>query len=213
MNSFLLKTVVAVCGLAWLGLLVVAGTVQASRALWVPFGSIVTIAGAMVWLFDSCLWSWWPFTWAVGRADVRGTWRGQIVSDWISPATGTTLAPIPTVVCVTETASVLYLRQFTAESESATVAASILKEPDDAETIVVVYRNDPKSSVREHSPIHFGGMRLRVTGEDSLTGDYWTDRNTRGQLTLRRISRKKCRSFAEAQALFGAPGTHSKERD
>ncbi len=170
--------------------------------MWVPgFGSVVTLAGGLVWLFDKWLWSWWPFTWAVGRADLRGTWRGELVSEWIDPKTGTTLPPIPAVMCVTQTASALYLRQFTAESESSTVAASILKEPDDAEFVAVVYRNDPKGNLRDRSPIHFGGMRLRVTGETTLAGEYWTDRNSRGQLALERVSRNKCRSFAEAETL------------
>lgn len=199
MNSFLLKSIVAVCGLTWIGLLVLAGTVPASRALWVPFGSVVTLAGALVWLFDKWLWSWPPFTWLARRADLRGTWRGKLVSEWIDPKTGAALPAIPAFMSVTQSASTLYLRQFTGESSSVTVAASIVKDADGAESVAVVYRNDPKSNVRARSPIHFGGMRLNVTGDDALAGDYWTDRNTRGHLTLERISRKPCRSFSEAQ--------------
>jgi hypothetical protein len=199
MNSVLLKSIVAVCGLTWLGLLVMAGTVEVSRALWLPFGSVVTLAGLVVWLFEKFLWRWPPFTWVARRADLRGTWRGELVSEWIDPKTGTTLPPIPAFMCVTQTASTLYLRQFTGESSSATVAASIVKDADGAESVAVVYRNDPKGSVRERSPIHFGGMRLHISGEAALAGDYWTDRNTRGHLTLERVSRKPCRSLTEAQ--------------
>lgn len=207
MNSILLKTLIAVCGLTWLVLLVSQGTVEASRQLWVPFGSVVTVSSIVVWVFDRWLWSWWPFSLAVRRADLRGTWHGELVSEWVNPTTGTTLPPIAVAVCVTQTASALYLRQFTAESESETVAANVLSEADGAESVAVVYRNEPKGAVRERSPIHFGGMRLRVTGEEALGGEYWTDRNSRGQLTLGRISRKKCRSFAEAQTLLNAKKT------
>lgn len=213
MNSVVLRTVVGVCGIAWIGILLASGavhvdhtvqaggTVHESRALWAPYGGAVTAASVFVWLFDRWLWCWVPFSWLVRRPDLRGTWQGEIASQWINPATKATPAPIPAFVSVTQTASTLYLRQFTAESESATLAASILKDPDDAESIAVVYRNDPKVSVRERSPIHFGGMHLRVSGDDALEGDYWTDRKTNGRLTLKRVSSKKCRSFADAQRI------------
>jgi hypothetical protein len=71
--------------------------------------------------------------------------------------------------------------------------------------VAVLYRNDPKVSVRDRSPIHFGGMHLRVSGEDALEGDYWTDRKTSGRLTLKRVSRDKCRSFADAQRIASQP--------
>ncbi len=204
MNSLVLKTVVAVCGMAWVGLLVYGGTVPASRALWAPYGTVVSIASGLVWLFDKWLWHWKPLAWLVRRPDLRGTWSGEIVSEWVNPETKAPLPPIAAFVCITQTASALYLRQFTAESESSTVAASLLKEQDYSESVVVVYRNDPQGDVRHRSPIHFGGMRLRVTGEDTLAGDYWTDRKTCGRLTIKRISKKKSRSFAEAQRV-GAP--------
>jgi hypothetical protein len=141
----------------------------------------------------------------VKRPDLRGTWAGELVSEWIDPKTNAHLPPIPAFACITQTASTLYVRQFTAESESATLAASVLKDLDDAESVAVVYRNDPKSSVRERSPIHFGGMHLRVSGEDALEGDYWTDRKSNGRLTLKRLSRAKCRSFADAQRIAAQP--------
>jgi hypothetical protein len=204
-NSLVLKAVVAVCAVTWIGLLAYKGTVQPSADLWAPFGTVVSIAGVLVWVFDKWLWSWRIFGWFVKRPDLRGTWLGEIVSEWVNPETGRTPPPIPAFVSVTQTASALYLRQFTAESESSTVAARLLKEEDDADFLVVVYRNDPQALVRARSPIHFGGMRLRVTGNDALAGDYWTDRKTSGTLTIKRVSRSKCRSFADAQRIVARP--------
>jgi hypothetical protein len=201
MNSLLLKAVVWICGLSWIGLLMWAGTVQLSPVLWAPFGTVVTIAGVIVSLFDKWLWRYWPFSLIAPRLDLRGTWRGEIASEWVDPNTNAAVAPIPTFMCITQTASELYLRQFTQESESATLAATIIKDADEAESITVVYRNDPRASVRHRSGIHYGGMRLRVTGKETLEGEYWTDRQTGGQLKLERVSRKKCRSFAEAKTF------------
>jgi hypothetical protein len=213
LNSIVLKTVLAVGGLTWVLILVVSGTVHvdsgvqagglvpASRALWAPYGGAVTAASLFVWLFDRWLWAWPPFAWFVERPNLRGTWRGELQSQWVDPKTQTNPPPIPAFMIVTQTSSTLYLRQFTGESESSTIAASVLKDHDDAESVAVLYRNDPKVTVRDRSPIHFGGLHLRVSGRDAMEGDYWTDRNTTGRLTLKRISQKKSRSFAEAQEL------------
>lgn len=213
MNGVVLKTVIAVAGVAWVLLLVVGGTVHVdstiqgggwiaeSRALWAPYGGAVTAASVFVWLFDKWLWALPPLSWLVRRPNLRGTWRGELRSQWIDPQTQKNPPPIPSFVSVAQTASTLYLRQYTAESESATIAASILKDTDDAESVSVLYRNDPTVDVRGRSPIHFGGMHLRVNGQDAMEGDYWTDRNTTGRLLLKRVSLKKSRGFAEAEQL------------
>jgi hypothetical protein len=213
MNSTVLKTVLAVGGLTWVLILVVSGTVHVdstvqsaglaseSRALWAPYGGAVTAASTFVWLFDNWLWAWPPFSWLVKRPNLRGTWHGELRSQWVDPKTQMTPPPIPAFMSVTQTWSTLYLRQFTRESESATIAATVLRDHDDAESVAVLYRNDPKVNVRDRSPIHFGGLHLRIGGHDAMDGDYWTDRNTIGRLVLKRISAKKTRSFAEAEQL------------
>ncbi len=213
MNGTVLKTVLAVGGLTWVLILVISGTVHVdatvkagglvpeSRALWAPYGGAVTAASLFVWLFDKWLWAWPPFSWLVRRPNLRGTWRGELRSQWVDPKTQKNPPPIPSFVSVTQTASTLYLRQYTVESESATIAASILRDTDDAESVSVLYRNDPKVDVRDRSPIHFGGMHLRVNGQDAMEGDYWTDRNSTGRLILKRISPKKSRGFTEAEQL------------
>lgn len=201
MNSVPQRATIAICALVWFGLLVLDGTVEPSRKLWGPYTLVVMVAGGLTWLFEKHLWSLWPFTLVVRHPDLRGTWQGEIRSEWVNPQTNAALPPIPVFMCITQSASELHLRQFTKESESMTMAASIVRERDDAHTITVVYQNDPKSDVRDRSEIHLGGMRLRVTGADTLEGHYWTDRKTRGQLTLRRVSADKCRSFAESAGI------------
>jgi hypothetical protein len=201
MNSALLRAVVAICALVWIGSLVLAGTVEASRELLAPYTLVVATAGTLTWLFDKWLWAYPPFTWLIGRPDLRGTWKGEIRSEWINPETNTTLPPIETFMSVTQTSSTLHLRQFTGESESFTLAGTLVRDPDDAQTIAAVYRNDPKGHVRHRSEIHFGGFRLRLTEVNALEGEYWTDRKTRGQMTLQRVSKAKSMSLSAARKL------------
>lgn len=201
MNRVFLKAVVAVCALAWLLFLVLAGTVEASRALFAPYSVVVGVAGGLVWLYDVWLWRVPPVAWLLNRPDLRGTWRGEIHSEWVNPKTREKMPPIPAFMCITQTASALHLRQFTAESVSLTRAAAFVPEEDGAHSLAAVYHNDPRSDVRHRSPIHYGALRLRVTGTDSLEGDYWTDRKSHGRLVLARVSERKCRSFAEAEGF------------
>jgi hypothetical protein len=200
-KDFFLKTVIGICGVVWVASLVLAGTVPASRALFAPFSLVVSVAGGIVWIFDRWSWSWPLVRLLVKRPDLRGTWKGAIASEWVSPQTNARLAAIPTFIVVTQTATSLHVRQLTDESESITLAAAIVDDADDAHSVVGVYRNEPQSRVRDRSPIHLGALRLRVGGADELGGDYWTDRNSRGQLTLKRISKKKAKSLADAQKL------------
>jgi hypothetical protein len=200
-NGFFVKAVVGTCGVVWLGLLVFHGVVDPSRALWGPYSLVVSVAGGLTWAFDRWFWSWPGISLLVKRPDLRGTWRGEIASNWIDPKTKSKLPPIPAFVCITQTATALHIRQFTRESESITLAATVVTEADDAHAVAAVYRNEPKTSVRERSEIHRGGMHLRVAGTDTLTGDYWTDRPTGGELTFERISRAKAKSFVEGEQL------------
>ena len=51
-KDFLLKAIVAICGLVWLGALVLDGTVAASKGLIAPFSVVVSVAGGLTWLFE-----------------------------------------------------------------------------------------------------------------------------------------------------------------
>jgi hypothetical protein len=67
-----------------------------------------------------------------------------------------------------------------------------------------VYRNEPKLSVRDRSPIHYGAIVLDVQGDPvkELAGCYWTDRNSRGELRTLAKHDWLAGSFKEAQELL-----------
>ena len=53
--------------------------------------------------------------------------------------------------------------------------------------------NTPKSGVREKSAIHYGSTLLNFDGFNVLemTGEYWTSRETTGEIELKRVKKKK----------------------
>lgn len=187
------------------GVMLVFEGVAVSGVWFRPFSTVVGVVLLLLVVFD--LWAWrlrMLQGWFVPRPDVRGTWRVELRSEWKDPATNQVVAPIAAYLVVRQTYSMLSLRILTTESSSELVAAEICKASDGTYRLAGVYRNEPKLSVRERSPIHYGAIVLDIQGEPvkELAGYYWTDRNTRGE--LRSLARHLAitSSFEEASSLL-----------
>jgi hypothetical protein len=153
------------------------------------------------------LWAWrlrFLQGWFVPRPDIRGTWRVELHSDWKEPTAKEVVAPIAAYLVVRQTFSTLSLRMLTSESSSELVAAEIGKAADGTYRLAAVYRNEPKLSVRDRSPIHYGAIVLDVQGDPvkHLVGYYWTDRSTRGELRSLARHTTFASSFDDARSLL-----------
>lgn len=156
-----------------------------------PFGTVVGVLGAMGLGLEKVLWHQaWLHGWFVKRPDLRGTWRVELASDWIDTATG---ERVPLIVCymgVAQTLSHLQMHLMTQESESWLIAERIDLSPSGVGyQIAGVYTNRPHTHLRgDRSEMHFGGLLLETHGPpcrpEALTGEYWTDRKTKGRMTL-----------------------------
>ena len=115
----------ALAALVWWLVLVAQGT-QVSSVYWRPFGMVISFLVGLGVVFESLLWRWsWLHGWFVKRPDLRGTWRVELQSDWIDPATN---VGVPTIICymgVAQTLSTLQMHLMTPESESWFIAESI----------------------------------------------------------------------------------------
>lgn len=179
-----LSALLLVAAALWGGMLVFEGVAVSGR--WFrPFSTVVGVVLLLLVAFD--LWAWrlrFLQGWFVPRPDLRGTWRVELHSDWTDPTTNQIVGPIAAYLVVRQTFSTLSLRMLTPESSSELVAAEISKAVDGTYRLAAVYRNEPKLSIRDRSPIHYGAIVLDVQGDPvtDLVGHYWTDRSTRGQL-------------------------------
>jgi hypothetical protein len=93
---------------------------------------------------------------------------------------------------------------YTAESSSESDAA-VLKDGGETEIPILSYnyQNTPKVSVRQRSNIHLGAavMRLHTSSKDwILRGEYWTNRQTAGDMELKYVSRKLAAPAIEVPA-------------
>lgn len=150
-----------------------------------PFNHVLGALLILLGVFDK--WGWRLRIlrpWFVNLPDLNGTWRGRLVSNWIDPRTGQSLPPIDTSINIKQTFSSIQLRLTTGESESELLSGGLVRKADGTYKVVGIYRNTPRLSLRDRSPIHHGGLILDVVDNPptALEGEYWTDRRTQGEL-------------------------------
>jgi hypothetical protein len=197
-----IKAIVYTTVLAWTILLYTEGQALHSSFL-KPLSAATT---GVIWLalaFDLYLWKLSIFRPLVKRPIVEGTWKVQIQSNWIDPATKQPIGPITAYMVVRQTLSTLSMRLLTAESTSTLVGTELVCAPDGLYCISGVYRNEPWFQFRGRSEIHYGGLWLQIAEDDftkTMTGHYWTDRSTSGSMLLTDRVTKKAQSFAAAAA-------------
>jgi hypothetical protein len=172
--------------------------------------SLAPISAVLVALliFNKWAWKWWWLnSWFSRRPVICGTWHGHINSSWVDTKTGQHPAPIKCYAVIRQNWLMLSLRLYTAESESCLIAERIHENDDGVFQVACVYRNDPKASLRGvRSEIHYGAMILKVeaTPSKALSGHYWTDRLTRGEIRLEFKSDVLVDSYIAAEEHFGA---------
>ena len=120
---------------------------------------------------------------------------------------------MPTIVCymgVVQSLSRLQMHLMTMESESWFIAESVNPSLSGiGYQIAGVYTNKPATHLRgDQSEMHLGGLILDTHGPenrpDTLTGEYWTDRKTKGHMTLSARVPKVLTRFEDAERSFSA---------
>jgi hypothetical protein len=194
--------------IVWCLVLLIQGTPVGISYL-APFSIVVGFLAIMGYALEHVLWRQvWLRNWFIKCPDLRGTWRVEIKPDFIDPVTG---IQAPVIVCymgVAQTLSKLQMHLMTLESESWFIAQRIQPSPSGSGYQVVgVYTNKPHIHLRGgQSEIHRGVLVLDTHGSparpESLTGEYWTDRTTAGQIKLAERVSKVVTRFEDATHLF-----------
>lgn len=194
LNRLHVTTIVGLVAALWAAVLFFSG-VDVSASWFKPLNGIAFAVFLLVSLFNNVLWRW-PILhgWFVKRPDLRGTWRVTL-----TPRNDPD-NPILAYMAIRQTYSSLTMRLMTDESTSELLGSDVLVSRDDIYEVVGFYRNEPRSTVRERSPIHQGAIRLRVNGPRPLVieGEYWTDRGTQGEIRLEDRQKELFDRFADA---------------
>ena len=136
-----------VLGLGNLGLVACIRGSAGQLGILAAVRTVVAFLVAFGAAFEFLLWRWsWLHGWFVKRPDLRGTWRVELQSDWINPATN---LGVPLIVCymgVAQTLSTLQMHLMTPESESWFIAERISPSPNGVGYQVAgVYTNKPQT--------------------------------------------------------------------
>jgi hypothetical protein len=154
----------------------------------------VTVYACFHVLFVKWLWKL-PFLrgWLVPLPDLTGTWKGTLKSTWQGGSESTPQTREITLIIRQKFSSiscVLYTDESSSESD-----AAVLKEAGESGIPILSYnyQNTPRVSVRQRSNVHLGAVVLRLQGSSKdwiLRGEYWTNRQTAGDMELRFVTRE-----------------------
>lgn len=167
------------------------------------FSAVGPVLGLML-VFEYLLWKWLP-TIIVRRPHLAGTWRGVLRSTW-KDESGATKPEIECFVVVSQTYSTISVRLYTVESQSKSITSRILSD-DGVYVLESTYLNEPKLPKQDKSHMHYGAMRLNVARakQPTLTGVYWTQRGSVGELSLVDHNDDIVDGFEAGKKLFAAP--------
>jgi hypothetical protein len=197
------QVVLVIAVIVWAGLLFVEGVTLKPSYL-KPFSLTVAVVILILLAFERWLWRIPPVAKALHRPVLRGTWKGQLKSNWIDPRTGQEIEPIDIFLLVRQTYSTVSLRLMTQESTSRSLVASLESHRDEIATLTSTYQNIPGLLIQDRSRIHHGALMLEVHGSSikNLSGFYWTDRDTKGEVSLESRSKNVYTNFEAASAAM-----------
>jgi len=195
-----ITVLVSVTAATWATMLWLRGA-EVNPSYFAPFSVAVTVVSGLVFVLERWGWAWPGIRFLTRQPDLRGTWTAEIVSQLRGDENS--LSTNDGFMVVRQLLGSVHLRLLTRESQSLTLAASITRESDGVYSIAAIYRNAPRLSVRAASPIHHGGLVLRIEGAslDRMSGEYWTDRETKGEIRLHRLTKRVVNDFDTARSL------------
>lgn len=172
---------------------------------WLRFyGASVFLAMLALSLWEAYLWRF-PLVQRIDAVspNIRGTWKGTLTSLWIDPDTGLPLPPRTAYLVVRQRASSVNVTLITNESRSSSFMGQ-LDTFDGNAVLAYSYRNRPSALVESRSRMHHGSALLDVSGRPvtRLEGRYWTDRDSRGELSFYVRSKSFVNDFESAEQLL-----------
>lgn len=184
------------------GTLLTSGTPDTS---FLRFFSVAVFAATIViFAWDKWLWKL-PVSQMIPSVarNVSGTWETFLESMWVDPSTNQVIEPKTVYVVIRQTSSQTSVTLISNESKSKSALARLVLE-DGSWILHYIYTNQPLLDLQHRSPIHHGSGVLEVVGNPArrIAGSYWTDRNSRGKLSLARRSPKLAEDFEEALQLL-----------
>ncbi|HTB22191.1 MAG TPA: hypothetical protein VK914_05755 [bacterium] len=153
---------------------------------------------------------WWAFAewlwklkvlhgWLVEIPNLNGTWKGELHSTWIDKRTGRQISPILTLLTIRQTLTKISFVMRTGEMTSRSFSEGF-KVDRDAQVcqMTYLYSSEPLMTVQHRSPNHLGAVVLDISQDaKSLSGMYWTQRDTKGTMKFGHVSKDRLDSIGD----------------
>lgn len=157
----------------------------------VSFLPTLTVLGVVGW--DLWVWRWPGVQGLVRRPDLRGLWRVSLTPhpDSVIPEGGNR-GPIDAFLEIKQSFWAVHLRLYTEQSSSKSTATTWLPAYESSvDNLTFTYDNVPKMSESHRSMRSAGACNLIPASlkPNEIEGTYFTDRFTKGDLTLNLVDR------------------------
>ncbi len=153
--------------------------------LWDIISACITITSFVGILFVSHFWKLRIFQgWLVSFPNLNGKWEGKIKFSYDGKESSRKVE-----VQIKQSFCNIIVKLNTRESKSTTFCGSFNIDGNrDIKQLIYSYHNEPDPNVRGRSPLHYGTTLLEISKDNkTLTGEYWTNRNSRGSIALHKV--------------------------
>lgn len=134
----------------------------------------VTITLILMFLYEKILWRHNPYE---SVPVLSKKYSGKII-----PSSGNT--QIDAELLIKQTLFSIHITLITDESKSNSIISTI-EEINGEKTLTYSYINKPKEAYRQRSPIHYGTTMLCVDNPNEISGHYFTDRKSTGDMEFK----------------------------
>lgn len=131
--------------------------------------------------------------WLVPFPNLKGSWTGEIYSDWVDPKTGEGVEPIPVMLTIHQSFMHINCTMHTGEMKSHSISEGFnIDQEKQLKQLSYIYTSKPRTVLSERSVQHDGAMVFDIIEKNSrkLNGKYWTERNTKGEINLKFYSKE-----------------------
>ena len=165
---------------------------------------VISIDVIIFMIFAKWMWKLPIFQgWLISFPVIEGTWEGTIKSTWINPKSKKPSKSLKAFLVVRQSLFNISCTLFTKEMKSVSLAAEfIIDDQNGSKKIIYSYTSTPKVEFRDSSIVHDGTANLEIIMSpiQKLTGEYWTNRKTTGQIDLKFKSKKLIEDFPDKKS-------------
>lgn len=140
-------------------------------------GEAIGVSTVLMAVFNKWLWKTRLFRWIHKCPVLHSHYSGNFFSDYDNDDQNTRTGTLT----VKQTFLSIAVRFVSSESSSKSITASF-EDEDTFPTLVYTYINEPKGNIQDRSPKHYGTAVFDVSDPNHITGNYYTDRNTKGHM-------------------------------